>query len=91
MQSFFPWELKRIIDLTENENLIQEIKISSRPSNYEYIEKCLDFYINGKGVREIVSEDFRNYYLFARQANLIPYFNQLQYEEIEKIKYELWE
>ena len=42
-------------------------------------------------MREIVSEDFRNYYLFARQANLTPYFNRLQYEEIEKIKYELWE
>lgn len=83
--------IKKIIDLTENENLIQEIKISSRPSNYEYIEKCLDFYINDKDVREIVSEDFRNYYLFARQANLTPYFNRLQYEEIEKIKYELWE
>lgn len=90
MQSFFPWELDRLMDELGDIEIIKEIKISSRPSTYQYINKCLESYINNKEVKEYIDLTKDNYYLYGRQANLIPYFKDFKYENIEKIKRNLW-
>ena len=90
MQSFFPWELDRLMNILGDKNIIDEIKISSRPSTYEYLNDCLESYIFNKGVKEYIEKDTYNYHLFGRQANLIPYFKEFNYDNIEKIKEELW-
>lgn len=91
MQSLFPWELKKLIEKLPNYNIIKEIKISSRPCTYEYINNCLDSYIYNKETIEYISENIENYYLWGRQANFIKYYNSFNLENIEKIKRDLWE
>ena len=90
IQSFFPWELDRLMDILGDKNIIDEIKISSRPSTYEYINDCLESYIYNKDARDYIERDVYKYHLFGRQANLIPYFKEFNYDNIEKIKEELW-
>ena len=79
------------MNILQDKNIIDEIKISSRPSTYEYLDKCLESYIYNEDVKEYIQKDFKNYHLFGRQANLIPYFKDFNYDNIENIKRELWD
>ena len=91
IQSFFPWELDKLMNILGDKNIIDEIKISSRPSTYEYINDCLESYIYNKDVTKYIEKDSYKYHLFGRQSNLIPYFKDFNYDNIEKIKKELWD
>ena len=90
IQSFFPWELDKLMNILGDKNIINEIKISSRPSTYEYLNNCLESYIYNKDVRDCIQKNPYNYHLFGRQANLIPFFKEFNYDNIENIKKELW-
>lgn len=91
-QSFFPWELNKLFEIEEEQNLdvIDELKISNRPCTYEYLDKCLESYIFNKDEKEYITESYKNYHLWGRQSNLTPYFKNFKLEEINKIKLDLW-
>lgn len=90
MQSFFPWELKELSERIGHNNVIDEIKLSSRPCTYQYLNNCLKSYIYNEDVDKYIEKDYHNYHLWGRQANLIPYFKNFNLIKIEDIKKELW-
>lgn len=91
IQSFFPWELAELFKRLDNNDIVKEIKISSRPSSYEYIDNCLESYIYNLNPEKYIKMNAQNYHLWGRQANLIKYFDSFRLEEIQKIKRKLWE
>ena len=91
MQSFFPWELYRLMESFKDENIINEIKISSRPSTFEYLNDCLKSYIFDEDEKIYIVKNEKKYHLYGRQANLIPYYNYLNIDNVERIKKSLWE
>lgn len=91
VQSLFPWELEELFARLGNNDIIKEIKISSRPSSYEYIDNCLESYIYNVNPEKYININARNYHLWGRQANLIKYFDSFRLEEIQRIKRKLWE
>lgn len=91
IQSFFPWELEELFKRLSDNNIVKEIKISSRPSSYEYINNCLESYIYNINPKNYIDKNIQNYHLWGRQANLIKYFDSFRLEEIQEIKRKLWE
>ena len=90
IQSFFPWELKKLVSILKSGE-IDEFKISCRPCNIEYLEKCLESYImNEKTEEQYVEEDINNYYLWGRQTETSKKLTDYNIKEINKIKEELW-
>ena len=84
LQSFYPEELQKLL---ETDSLfVESIKISNRTDGYEYLDKCLDSYINLVSPDKYIAEDVKNYRLWSRLASFNPYFSQLDLEEIAKIK-----
>lgn len=91
IQSFFPWELDKITDIL-NHNEIDEFKISCRPCNKEYLEKCLESYIERKKNEEdYIKENIKNYYLWGRQSEISKKTTDYDIKEINIIKKLLWE
>lgn len=90
IQSFFPWELKKLFDIIKGDEIIDEIKLSSRPCTYKYLRDCLESYIYNKDEEKFIEESFKNYHLWGRQANLIEYFDKFKLDKLNKIKEELW-
>lgn len=90
IQSFFPWELRRIINVL-NDNVIDEFKISCRPCNKEYLENCLESYIEyNKTEEQYIEENIKNYYLWGRQTEIVKNLNDYNIREINEIKENLW-
>ena len=90
IQSFFPWELKKFFERV-NDELITEIKISNRPSTYDYINNCLKSYIFCEKEEKYISKSNKYYHLWGRQANLNPYYDEFDINRINKVKRDLWE
>ena len=90
LQSFFPWELDFLFKCLQDDNVIDEIKISSRPCTYEYLDKCLQSYIYNKKTEKYIKENFKNYYLWGRQSNLTPYHAKFNNSRINEIKKKIW-
>lgn len=84
IQSFFPFELKKLLEKTE----IDELKISNRPCTYEYLNNCLDSYINNN--ENYINYSKKNYYLWGRLGKFIPFYEEFDYNMIKKIKEDLW-
>lgn len=91
IQSFFPWELEELFHELKDSNIVKEIKLSSRPSTYEYIDNCLESYIYNVSPRKYIDKNINNYHLWGRQANLIQFFQYFDLKRIEKMKRNLWE
>lgn len=89
LQSLFPWELNKLIEKSD-EKLINEIKLSNRPCTYEYLNNCLKSYIYHENEKEYIDKTSRNYHLWGRQANLIPYMEKFNLDNINRIKKTLW-
>lgn len=83
IQSFFPSELHKLKDVVE----IDKFKISSRPCTYEYLNNCLDSYINNN--ERSIEKNVQNYHLWGRLAHFMPYYKEFNYKEIRKIKDQL--
>lgn len=91
IQSFFPWELNKLLDQIEDNQLITEIKLSNRPCTYKYLNNCLKSYIYTEDEKMYINESVDNYHLWGRQSNLIPYYNKFDLDKINKIKKRLWQ
>lgn len=84
LQSFYPTELEALLSMI---NLpIESIKISNRTDGYEYLDKCLDSYINLVDPQTYIDEKKSNFRLWSRMAGFNPYFETLDNNEIVKIK-----
>ena len=83
MQSFFPSELHRLLNKIE----VDELKISNRPCSYEYLNNCLDSYINNN---ESYIDNIKNYHLWGRLGQFTPFYKDFDYNTIKKIKEDLW-
>lgn len=91
IQSFFPWELKRLTNILEHDE-IYEYKISCRPCDKAYLENCLESYIlYNKKEEEYIRENIKNYYLWGRQSEISKNLDDYNINEINQIKEELWE
>lgn len=85
LQSLFPWELHKYI-LSRVD--IDRIKISSRPSNYDYLNKCLYSYIANEE-REFIKEP--GYYnLWGRLGHFSRYYDTFDFNRINDIKEKIW-
>lgn len=85
IQSFFPSELQRLI----NEIEVDELKISNRPCSYEYLNNCLDSYINNN--ENYINDNIKNYHLWGRLGQFTPFYNEFDFNTIKEIKRNLWE
>lgn len=84
LQSFYPFELHEL--LSNLDVPIESIKISNRTDGYIYLDKCLESYINNSDTNKYLIDDIKNYRLWSRLASFYPYFNELDNEEIIRIK-----
>lgn len=84
LQSFYPFELYEL--LSSIEFPIESIKISNRTDGYTYLDRCLESYIYNVDTDNYIKDDIKNYRLWSRLATFYPYFNELDNEEIKKIK-----
>lgn len=83
LQSTFPWELHQYY---LNNPFVDRIKISSRPSNYNYINECLYRYINNINKDDLsVSKS-----MFCRLEHFFQYKERLNYNLINEYKKEIW-
>lgn len=88
MQSFYPDELDKLLSILNFP--IESIKISNRTDNYDYLDKCLDSYINNNDTKKYIDEDINNYRLWSRLAYFNPYFKEFNQDEIVKVKKKIW-
>ena len=89
IQSYFPWELKRLLEFVENtDNII--VKISNRSSDYKYLRNCLSSYIDNTDVEQMINNNKRNYYLWCRLGAMIPYYDDANITNIQHIKMNIW-
>lgn len=88
MQSFFPFELKRLLaeDPCAND---YRYKISNRPLGLDYTIKALSSYLSGADVESLIQEDIINYSLFGVMYTLGLYCNEFDYQKIVRIKKKL--
>lgn len=84
IQSFFPSELHRLLNKIE----IDELKISNRPCNYEYLNNCLDSYINNN--ESYIKDNIKNYHLWGRLGKFTAFYKYFDFDEIKRLKEELW-
>lgn len=84
IQSIMPWEIHEgIVDLSN----VSLLKLSTRNADVDYIEKCLDSYINNKA-KEYIDQSTDYYLLWSRLRWMVKYFPVFQYSQIveKKIK-----
>ena len=84
IQSFFPSELHRLLEKIE----LNELKISNRPCNFEYLSNCLDSYINNN--ESYIDKNVNNYHLWWRLGHFGAYYGQFDFKKIKKMKERLW-
>lgn len=87
--SIMPYEL----DENPGWDDIRILKVSSRNSDVDFLDKCLDSYIHCKDA-ELVGKDSSNYFLWARLAWFSRYYKELNLEKIRAYKREInsgWE
>lgn len=84
LQSFYPFELDML--LTGIDFPIESIKISNRTDGYDYLERCIESYVELKEPSDYTKEDPVNFRLWARTGNFNGYLEQLDQDEIIKIK-----
>ncbi|MBR6949089.1 MAG: hypothetical protein IKH54_02775 [Bacilli bacterium] len=83
LQSFYPYELDRLLDKVEVP--IDTIKISNRTDGYEYLDKCLNSYINDL-TEDIRFKKISDVRLYSRLSCFNKYFDELNSKEINSIK-----
>lgn len=83
IQSFFPSELHRLL----NKVKVDEVKISNRPCDFEYLNNCLDSYINNN--EDYIKYNINNYHLWGRLGHFAPFYKDFNFNEIKKIKEKL--
>ena len=84
LQSLYPNER---LELLSYINLpIESIKISNRTDGYEYLDKCLDSYINMVDPQCFINEKTSNFRLWSRLGWFNSLFDCLDNKEIVKIK-----
>lgn len=84
IQSFYPYELHELI---ENISFpIKSIKISNRTSDYNYLDQCLHSYIYNGTVDVDIIEEYDDFKLYGKQANLYEYMKDFDSKKILSIK-----
>ena len=84
MQSFYPYELHSLIDKLDIP--IESIKISNRTSDYNYLDRCLHSYIYDGNDNFDIIQEYEDFKLFGKQANLYKYMKKFDSEKILSIK-----
>lgn len=85
LQSIFPWELHKYI---LNKVEIDRIKISSRPSGYDFISNCLYGYISNNDHE--LSKRPGYYNLWGRLGHFVSYYDSFDFDRINAIKEKIW-
>lgn len=67
---------------------ISVVKVSSRNSDVNFLDKCLDSYIHCRDV-ELVGKDSSNYFLWARLAWFNRHYKELNLDKIRAYKEEI--
>ena len=84
LQSFYPNELNKLLNQLSNDDYL--IKISNRVDGFNYLDTCLDSYINNISPTELIKQNQKNYRLYCRLGWFNEYLDEMNEEEIEKIK-----
>ncbi len=86
--SFFPNELKQIIDTDQNAS-VYKFKISNRPLGINYTRKVLDAYLSLESPIKQIEKDWKNYGLFCAVSQMARHFHELNLEEVMEEKSKL--
>ena len=84
MQSFYPYELNELLSKLSYEP--ESIKISNRTDGYEYLNMCLDSYINEIPPEEYISMNPRNYRLYNRLGCFSGLLENIDKEHVMQYK-----
>ena len=84
MQSFYPYELNELLSKLSYEP--ESIKISNRTDGYEYLDMCLDSYINEIPPEEYISMNPRNYRLYNRLGCFSGLLENIDKEHVMQYK-----
>jgi len=85
LQSIFPEELRD----RYGEDLVDVVKISSRPSDRDSLRGMIASYLGGEA-RLWAEADRRNYALWCRLSHFAPYLPSLDFGELSEIKAAIW-
>jgi len=84
LQSFYPNELNNLLNQMQFEP--ESIKISNRTDGYQYLDMCLDSYINEISPKEFISKNNKNYRLYCRLAPFNDYHKSMDETKILQYK-----
>ena len=86
-QSFWPKELKKLVNSTDSLNNIK-FKLSTRTKNLKAQEICLASYLYGEDIEKYINKDYMSYNIWCGLGYFADYYRQFEFDRVKRIKIE---